>query len=53
MSTLIQELRARSDVYRKQRDAEVEAMRMVRKAGNFMDDMRYITAITQGRRVKA
>ena len=50
---LIQELRSRSDVYRQQRTAELEAERMTRKAGTFMDDMRYITAITQGRRVKA
>ena len=52
---LIQELKARADARRQQTATELESMRMIRKgeSSTFMDDCRYIAAITQGRRVKA
>lgn len=52
MNSLIQELRARADARRQQASTELESMRMIRRGGTFMDDYRYIQAITQGRRVR-
>jgi hypothetical protein len=49
---LIQELRAKGDATRRQQQAEREVASRYGK-GTFMDDCRYIAAITQGRRVKA
>ena len=51
--SLITELRQRAEQIRRQRAAELESFRMSRKGeSTFLDDLRFIQALTQGRRVR-
>jgi hypothetical protein len=48
---LIQELRAKQDAAKRQKEAEREVASRYGKS-TFMDDARYILAVTQGRRIR-